>query len=188
MSSSTQASVETATPHQDLRYPIGRFQPPAQVSPEDRMTWMGEIENLPVHLAHAVAGLTESQLDTAYRPGGWTVRQVVHHLADSHINSYVRFRLAMTEDQPTIKPYREAAWAELADAKVSRVEVSMHLLEALHARWLILLRSFSSSDMARTFRNPERGEMSLDSALGLYAWHGRHHVAQIVRLREREGW
>jgi len=112
----------------------------------------------------------------------------VHHIADSHINSYVRFRLAMTEEKPTIKPYDEAAWAKLADAKMGRVEISLHLLEGLHARWVILLRSFKSADMMRTFIHPESGEMTLEFALGLYAWHGRHHVAHITNLRQREGW
>ena len=172
----------------DLRYPVGRFQPPAEITEHDRTGWIGEIEALPRQLNAAVADLRATQLDTPYRPGGWTVRQVVHHLADSHINSYVRFRLAMTEDLPTIKPYNEAAWADLADAKIARVEVSVHLLESLHARWVVLLRSFSSTDMARKFVHPERGEMSLETALGLYAWHGRHHVAHIKSLREREGW
>jgi hypothetical protein len=167
---------------------VGRFQPPAAISAQDRNTWIEQIERLPKQLSHAVSGLNQSQLDTRYRPDGWTVRQVVHHVADSHINSYVRFRLAMTEDAPTIKPYNEAAWAELADAKIARVEVSLHLLDALHVRWVELLRSFKSADMARTFVHPERGAMSLDVALSLYAWHGRHHVAHITNLRQRQGW
>jgi len=173
---------------QDLRYPLGRFQPPVSITAQDRAAWMRDIDGLPQELRKAIAGLTETQLDTAYRPGGWTVRQLVHHLADSHMNSYVRFRLAMTEEAPTIKPYNEAAWAELADSKVARAEVSLHLIEALHARWMMLLRSFKSADLARTFVHPEQGEMSLDWALGLYAWHGRHHVAHIKNLRRREGW
>lgn len=146
------------------------------------------MEALPGDLRKVVSGLKEPQLDTAYRPGGWTIRQVVHHIADSHINSFVRFRLALTEDAPIIKPYNQAAWAELADSKVARVEVSLHLIEALHARWVILLRSLKSTDMTRTFRHPELGENNLDWALGLYAWHGRHHVAQITGLRDRQGW
>jgi hypothetical protein len=182
------SSGSGASSEPDLQYPVGRFQPPAQITAEDRVAWMAEVEALPKHLKQAIAGLTETQLDTPYRPGGWTVRQVVHHLADSHINSYVRFRLAFTEDAPTIKPYNEAAWADLADAKIARAEVSLHLLEALHARWIMLLRSFKSADMARTFVHPERGAMSLDQALGLYAWHGRHHVAHITNLRKSQGW
>lgn len=179
---------DAVSTEQDLRYPVGRFQAPAEITGENRASWMHEIEVLPQQIQQVVAGLREAELDTPYRPGGWTVRQVVHHLADSHINSYVRFRLAITEDAPTIKPYKEAAWADLADAKVGRVELSLHLLQALHARWSILLRSFKSADFARTFVHPERGPMSLDFALGLYAWHGRHHVAHIAKLRERQGW
>jgi hypothetical protein len=161
---------------------------PGTITAGHRVTWVAQLDELPKLLRKAITGLSEAQLDTAYRPGGWTVRQVVHHLADSHMNSFVRFRLAMTEDAPIIKPYNEAAWAELADSKVARVELSLHLLESLHARWSILLRSFKSADMARIFVHPERGPMTLDFALGLYAWHGGHHVAQITRLREREGW
>lgn len=182
------STVSAAAAEQDFRYPIGRFQVPASITEQDRASWIRELEAFPQNLSKAVSSLKGAQLDTPYRQGGWTVRQVVHHLADSHINSYVRFRLAMTEDTPTIKPYNEAAWAELADAKISRVEISLHLIEALHARWVVLLRSFNSTDMTRTFRHPERGEMSLETALGLYAWHGCHHVAQITHLRQREGW
>lgn len=178
----------TASSEQDLRYPIGRFERPGTISAQHRSEWMEEIETFPKNLKNALAGLTDSQLDTPYRPGGWTVRQVVHHLADSHINSYVRFRLGMTEDAPTIKPYREAAWANLADAKIARIEVSLHLIEALHSRWVTLLRSFKSADFSRTFVHPERGGTSLEEALGLYAWHGRHHIAHITNLRQREGW
>ena len=173
---------------EDLRYPIGTFQVPSAITSADRGAWMHDIETLPQRLKKAIAGLSDAQLDQAYRPGGWTVRQVVHHVADSHINSYVRFRLALTEDSPTIKPYDEAAWAKLADSQVARVEVSLHLLEALHARWVILLRSLKSSDLERTFVHPERGEISLVQALGEYAWHGRHHVAHIEKLREQQGW
>lgn len=181
-------SAGNADSPEDLKYPVGRFQTPAAISAQDRVQWISEVEIFPKQLSEATVGLRGTQLDTPYRPGGWTVRQVVHHLADSHINSYVRFRLAMTEDAPTIKPYNEAAWAELADSKVARVELSVHLLEALHARWVLLLRSFKSADMVRTFIHPERGAMSLDTALGLYAWHGRHHLAHITNLRQREGW
>ena len=182
------SAMSKASPEQDLRYPIGRFQAPTEISEEQRAAWIGEVELLPQELTKAVTGLQEGKLDTAYRTGGWTVRQVIHHLADSHMNSYVRFRLAMTEDSPTIKPYHEAAWAELADAKAAPAEVSLHLLGALHARWVLLWLSLQSDDMARTFVHPERGAMRLDYALGLYAWHGRHHVAQITALRQRGGW
>jgi uncharacterized damage-inducible protein DinB len=173
---------------QPLRYPVGRFKPPAQIISEQRTAWIGEIEELPEALAHAVKDLSESQLDTPYREGGWTIRQVVHHVPDSHLNSYIRFRLALTEDVPTIKPYAEAAWAELADAKRGPVEPSLELLRALHRRWLALLKSLDDAAWARTFRHPERGESKLDWNLGLYAWHGRHHLAQITSLRERQGW
>lgn len=188
MSAGSVAPSEAVSCENDLRYPIGRFQRPASITAENRAAWIDEIAGLPRLLSKAVAGLKDLELDTPYRPDGWTVRQVVHHVADSHINSYVRFRLAMTEDVPTIKPYDEAAWAGLADAKVARVELSLHLLEALHSRWVIFLQSLKSADLTRTFKHPERGEMSLELALALYAWHGRHHVAHITNLREREGW
>ena len=172
----------------DLRYPIGRYSPPTQFSAEHREQWIGELASLPSKMRAVVSGLNDSQLDTPYRPGGWTIRQVVHHVPDSHMNSYVRCRLALTEHSPTIKPYDEAAWAELADAKTATIEASLLLLEALHERWLALLRSLSEKDFQRTFRHPELGEVTLDWSLGLYAWHSRHHVAQIRRLRERERW
>jgi len=134
-----------------------------------------------------VAGLSEPQLDTPYRPGGWTVRQVVHHVPDSHINSYVRFRLALTENEPTVKPYDESRWAELADSRTAHIETSLALLESLHERWVLLLRSLSPADFRRQFRHPELGAVSLEKNLALYAWHGRHHVAHITSLRERMG-
>ena len=136
----------------------------------------------------AVAGLTPEQLDTPYRPGGWTVRQVVHHVPDSHINSYVRFKLALTEEEPTIKPYDEARWAKLADTATTPVEVSLTLLDSLHSRWVPLLQSLTEADFARQFRHPELGMVRLDRNLALYAWHGKHHVAHITSLRERMGW
>lgn len=171
-----------------LRYPIGHYEPPAQITAADRTRWLKDLEALPNKLREAVEDLTNKQLDTAYRPGGWTVRQVVHHLPDSHMNSYGRFRLALTEDAPLIKPYDEAAWAELPDAKSAPIEMSLTLLEALHARWLILLRSLSDSQLARTFKHPQLGDVPLDRAIGLYAWHGRHHLEQIVNLRKHKGW
>jgi len=164
----------------DLRYPIGRFEFDGEVSERQRREWIAAIAETPARLREAVKGLSEQQLDTPYRPGGWTLRQVVHHLPDSHLNSYVRYRLALTEDEPTIKPYAEARWAELADARTGPVEPSLALLEALHDRWVRLLNSLSPADWSRTFRHPERGISTLDRTLGLYAWHGRHHVAQIV--------
>ena len=172
----------------DLQYPVGRFAWPDAVSPADRHRYIDEIENTPKNMRAAVTGLSDQQLDTAYRPGGWTVRQVVHHVPDSHLNSYLRFRLALTEDEPTIKPYDEARWAELTDARTAPVELSLVLLDSLHKRWVLLLRSLSASDCSRKFRHPELGEVTLEKNLALYAWHGRHHVAHITSLRERLGW
>ena len=142
----------------------------------------------PAKLRAAVAGLTDVQLDTPYRPDGWTVRQVVHHVPDSHMNAYVRFKLALTEDEPTIKPYDEARWAELADTRDTPVESSLALLDRLHDRWVRLLRSMSADDFARRLRHPEMGVQRLDQVLALYDWHGRHHVGHVASLRERMGW
>jgi hypothetical protein len=172
----------------DLQYPIGRFEWRGQNTADDRRRLIDAIDQAPANLRAAVEDLTEQQLDTPYRPGGWTVRQVTHHLPDSHMNAYIRFRLALTEEEPTIKPYDESRWAELADARTAPVETSLALLEALHLRWAMLLRSFSEADFARQFRHPELGIVSLDKNLALYAWHGRHHVAHIMFLRERMGW
>lgn len=172
----------------DLRYPIGSFQPPTDATAANRTAWLREIEELPRILSEAVAGLNDEQLDTPYRPGGWTVRQVVHHLADSHLNSYQRYRLAVTEDSPLVNAFNEAAWAELADAKTLPVDVSLALLQSLHTRWVFLVRSLSEEQLTRTYKHPERGDMRLDATLGMYAWHGRHHVAHIRNLRDRERW
>ena len=172
----------------DLQYPIGRFEWRGETSGADRRLFIDAIEQAPANLRAAVAGLSDGQLDTPYRPGGWTVRQVVHHVPDSHMNSYVRFRLALTEDVPTIKGYEEGRWAELTDARAADVEVSLALLESLHRRWVLLLRSLSAADFGRAFRHPELGLVSLDKNLALYAWHGSHHVAHITALRMRMGW
>jgi len=172
----------------DLRYPVGKLELKASLDPEERVAAISQIAETPARLREAVAGLSQEQLDTPYRPGGWTVRQVVHHVPDSHMNSYIRFKLALTEDAPTIKPYDEARWAELADSRDTPVEVSLALLESLHQRWDVLLRSMQPGDFSRRLRHPEMGEMTLDGALGMYSWHGRHHVAHITALREREGW
>jgi hypothetical protein len=172
----------------ELRYPIGRYQAPELISEDQRNAWIAELSSLPENVKQAVAGLNEAQLDTPYRPGGWSVRQVVHHLPDSHINSYVRFRLALTEPSPLIKSYEEAAWAELADARTGPPALSLSLLAALHQRWVALLKTLTEDEFARTFRHPELGEVRLDWTLGLYAWHSRHHVAQITGLRKRSGW
>lgn len=170
------------------RYPVGRYRPQAQVKSQDREQWLDELAEAPEKLKHAVAGLSDEQLEIPYRAGGWTSRQVVHHLADSHMNSYMRFRHAVTEHAPVIKPYDEARWAELSDAKSAPIDLSVGLLEQLHARWILLLRGFGDAEFARVFVHPERGKERLDTALGLYAWHGRHHVAQITGLRTRSGW
>jgi hypothetical protein len=164
----------------DPRYPIGKFQWNGSLSPDARKQAIDDIAALPGKMRAAVASLGEAQLETHYREGGWTIRQVVHHVADSHINSYVRFRLAMTEQDPTIRPYEEARWAELPDAKTLPVEVSLDLLEALHARWVVLLKSFADADWHRNFVHPEMGAVSLERAVGLYAWHGKHHLAHIA--------
>ena len=172
----------------DLRYPIGKFTVEGEITDERRRKWIDDIAQTPAQLRAAVAGLTEEQLETPYRPGGWTVRQVVHHLPDSHLNSYVRFKLALTEEQPTIKPYEQGRWAELEDARGAPAEISLALLESLHRRWVLMLRSLKPSDFARKFRHPELGEVSLEWNLALYSWHGRHHIAHITSLRERMGW
>jgi len=172
----------------DLRYPIGRFAARQLVSDQDRHSAIDTIAALPSAIRTVTKDLTDSQLDTPYRPDGWTVRQVVHHVADSHMNSYIRCRLALTEDQPTIKPYDEAKWAMLPDARQEDIGVSLDLIESMHSRWTVLLRSLSDKDWARTFRHPERGVMRLDVNSLLYAWHSKHHVAHINGLRQRNGW
>lgn len=172
----------------ELRYPVGKYQPVQTLSEQERQKLLAQIEETPAKLRAAVAGLSREQLNTPYRQGGWTVQQVVHHLADSHMNSYVRFKLALTEDEPTIKPYNETRWAELSDSKTTPVESSLALMDALHERWVHLLRGMSPADFARKLKHPERGSMTLDDTLGLYAWHGRHHVAHITGLRDRRNW
>jgi len=172
----------------DPRYPIGRFARPEKLDTALRTALVDELEAAPRALRAAVAGLSPRQLDTPYREGGWTVRQVVHHVPDSHVNAYVRCKLALTEDEPAIKTYREDRWAELPEARVADVELSLALLEALHARWVMALRVLPREAFARVLRHPDLGPMSVDQVLALYAWHGRHHVAQITALRERMGW
>jgi len=174
--------------NQDPRYPIGKFSWPASISEADRRVMIEEIDAAPARVRAAAAGLTPAQLATPYRDGGWTVRQVVHHLPDSHMNAYVRFKLALTEDEPTIKPYEEARWAALPDSENVPIETSLALLEALHKRWVALMRSMPPADWSRKFRHPELGVMPLDKTLALYAWHGKHHVAHITALRERMAW
>jgi uncharacterized damage-inducible protein DinB len=171
----------------DLRYPIGRFRMPASSLPGIRAAHIQVLRELPERLTAAIAGLDDAQLDTPYREGGWTVRQLVHHLPDSHANCYVRFKLALTEDWPTIKSYDEAAWANLADSRLP-VDVSLALITALHARWVSLLESMSEDDFRKGYNHPENGKQTLAVALALYDWHSRHHTAHITTLRARQGW
>ena len=172
-------------PH-DLRYPVGPFQA-RSLDPDATRVLIQAIAGHPAALRAAVAGLTDAQLDTPYRPGGWTVRQVTHHLPDSHMNAYVRMRKAVTEDEPAIVTYEEAEWARLADSRLP-VETSLRLLEALHERWVAFLMGLDSALLQRTFRHPEWGAMSVAVAVQQYEWHGRHHIRHITALREREGW
>jgi len=172
----------------DLRYPIGRFRSQTDISPQARPAQIQTLRELPVALKAAVADLNDSQLDTPYRDGGWTVRQLVHHVADSHANSYVRFKLALTEDWPTIKPYDEKLWAELPDALTAPPELSLRLLDTLHYRWVLLLRTLTDDQWQRGYTHPENGRQSIAEAVALYAWHSRHHTAHITELRKRMGW
>ncbi|HEY4306842.1 MAG TPA: putative metal-dependent hydrolase [Gemmatimonadaceae bacterium] len=172
----------------DLSYPIGRFQRPDTLSDVQRYDAIESIASMPQRFRTAIANLGEQQLDTPYRPDGWTVRQVVHHVPDSHMNALTRFKLALTEDNPTIKPYNEAAWAKLEDARSTAIETSLSLLDGLHDRWVRVLRAMSPSDFARTLVHPENGALTLDQMLALYDWHGRHHTAHVTSLRERNGW
>jgi uncharacterized damage-inducible protein DinB len=173
---------------EDLRFPIGKFSWPAGMSADERERYIARIAAAPARLRAAVAGLSDQQLDTPYRDGGWTVRQVVHHVPDSHMNSYTRFKLALTEDEPTIKPYDEAAWAKLSDSVKTPLETSLSLLESLHERWVTLMRLMSDTDWKRRFVHPEHGPVSLERNVALYAWHGDHHVGHVTALRKREGW
>lgn len=172
----------------DPRYPIGRYVKEETVSAAKRESWINDIAAAPAELRAAVQGFKESQFDTPYREGGWTVRQLVHHVPDSHLNAYVRFKLALTEDNPTIKPYEESRWAKLPDTSGTQVGVSLMLLEALHRRWVVLLKAMQESEWSRTYVHPEDGTLRLDYILGMYAWHGKHHIAHVTSLRERMGW
>jgi uncharacterized damage-inducible protein DinB len=172
----------------DPRYPIGKFEMPAQVSPARRQQAMDEIASTPAKLCAAVKGLNDAQLDTPYRQGGWTVRQLVHHVPDSHLNAYVRLKLALTEDSPTIKPYDEAAWAKLADSNSTPIEVSLTLMDSVHDRWVRIWRSLKPEQFARKLVHPENGERTVDWLLFLYEWHGKHHTAHITELRKQKGW
>jgi uncharacterized damage-inducible protein DinB len=173
----------------DPRYPIGKFSLDVPVGPSEIAAWIDVVAAAPRALRAAVQGLDDRQLDTSYREGGWTLRQVAHHVPDSHVNAYIRFKLALTEDEPTVKGYEEDRWAELADGRSGSVEVSLALLDALHERWVRLLRAMSPEDFERGFVQPQMGtRLSLGKTIALYAWHGRHHTAQITTLRERQGW
>ncbi len=172
-----------------LKYPVGKFNPPNEFSPALIAQWIQTIEELPKKLRTVVSGLDDTKLDTPYREGGWTIRQVVHHLADSHLNCYIRFRWTMTEDSPVIKTYNQDRWSELDDAKHAPVEVSLSLLDALHKRWLLFVRSLSGQDLERKFHNPEsKKDYDLRTILALYAWHSNHHLAHITSLLKRKGW
>ena len=175
-------------PEPDLRYPIGRPERKALLSTDERKAAIDTLDSAPGNLRRAVSGLSDSQLDTPYRPGGWTVRQLVHHVADSHMNAYTRFRLAVTEDNPTVKPYDEAKWAELEDARTMPIEVSLSLIDGMHERLVRLLRHTAADAFQRTVQHPENGPMTLDSLLTMYAWHGRHHTAHVASLRDRMQW
>jgi hypothetical protein len=172
----------------DLRYPIGRFQAPETITQAHLRQAIDDLAALPGELRKAVDGLNDSQLDTRYRPEGWTVRQLVHHIADSHMNAFARMRKALTENDPDIFAYSEKAWAELPDSRQAPVDLSLMLIEALHRRLTTMLQSVTPEEWPRTFRHPERGSMRLDVNALLYAWHGKHHVAHITALRERQNW
>jgi hypothetical protein len=171
----------------DARYPVGKFKKPEKITPHLRMAAIATLAELPGKLSEAVEELGREQLDTPYRVGGWTVRQLVHHIADSHMNAFVRVRLALTEDWPTITPYNEAAWALLRDA-AAPVKWSLALVGSLHARWVMMLESLSDEQWQRGFMHPESGANTVEMTTLMYAWHSRHHMAHITRLREREGW
>lgn len=172
----------------DLRYPIGGYTSPVAYTPSWRAASIDQLAATPAAMRAALHGLTDEQLDTPYRPGGWTVRQLAHHVPDSHLNMYVRLKWTLTEDRPTIKPYDEVAWAELEDSRTTPIEVSLRLLESVHDRVDRLLRSMTEADFDRRYVHPDSGEHPLDHLLGVYAWHGRHHVAHVTALRSRMGW
>lgn len=180
--------MSTIAPAQDLRYPIGHFTYTRPLTKVERDAAIEKIAHAPAKLRAAVNGLSPQQLDTPYRPGGWTVRQLAHHVPDSHLNAYIRTKLALTEHEPTIKAYDEKAWAELADSRVTPIESSLDLLDAIHQRWVNLLRSLGEAEFARTLRHPEAGLKTVDWIVTLYSWHGEHHAAHITSLRNRMGW
>lgn len=172
----------------ELRYPIGKFSRPATLSTNERASAIEAIAGLPAAMRASISGMSEQQIDTPYRPEGWTVRQTVHHVADSHTQAVARIRMALTEDWPAICPYDETAWAELADARTLPVEISLQILDGVHARWTKLLRSLDDSQWSRGYQHPQSGRQTLEQVAALYAWHGRHHTAHITGLRQRKGW
>ena len=172
----------------DPRYPVGPFEPRNTLTPGERRKLIGEIGATPQRMRDAVRGLSEEQLNTPYRDGGWMVRQVVHHVPDSHMNAFIRVKLALTEEEPVIRPYQQEKWAMLPDVKLTPIETSLTLLDSLHERWMNLLTSMAPPDFQRKFTHPEHGLMTLDWLVAMYAWHGRHHVGHITSLRERKRW
>jgi uncharacterized damage-inducible protein DinB len=181
--------METTTNIEQLKYPIGKYQRPQTFAKEQFTEWINTIESFPAKLIKEISNLSEEQLNTPYRPEGWTIRQVVHHCADSHMNAFIRFKLAMTEDKPTIKPYMEDRWAKLPDTALAPIEFSFQILEGLHKRWIILLKSMSEEDFKRQFIHPEMGrELEIRETLALYAWHCNHHLSHITSLKERMKW
>lgn len=176
------------TPVVDVRYPVGRFSFKDRFRSEDRPLFLGQLADAPAKLRAAVGELSDSQLDTPYRPAGWTVRQVVHHLADAQVNWYIRAKLAVTEELPVTKPYAEQLWAELADARTSPVEPSLRMFEGVTARWRHFFESLSPEDWSRRFTNAEWGTLTVEDTLRANAWHSRHHTAHITELRKRMGW
>ncbi len=173
---------------ENIIYPIGRGERTENINPENIRKWIKDIEDVPILLQKAVDGLTDEQLDTPYREGGWTIRQIVHHVCDSNINSYIRFKIAVTEDKPTIKTWEQSEWATLEDARLLPPSVSINLLKNLHTRWVVFLRNLSSSDLVRTFIHPDAGRMTVAENIWNYSWHSRHHIAQITSTMERKGW
>ncbi len=172
---------------EDLSFPIGKYKKVREITPEQRKQFIREIAELPNNLREMVKNMSEEQIDSPYRPAGWTVRQVVHHVGDSHLNSFIRFKLALTEKNPTIRPYAEDLWAETAEYKMP-VDVSLNLIDSIHRRWVALLESMSDEDFARTLNHPQTGVWSLENLLGMYVWHGKHHTAHINNLKKRNGW
>jgi uncharacterized damage-inducible protein DinB len=172
---------------EDLSFPIGKYEKVREITPEQRKQFIREIAELPNNLREMVKNMSEEQIDSPYRPAGWTVRQVVHHVGDSHLNSFIRFKLSLTEDNPTIRPYAEDLWAETAEYKMP-VDVSLNLIDSIHRRWVALLESMSDEDFARTLNHPETGVWNLENLLGMYVWHGKHHTAHINNLKKRNGW